>query len=167
MSHEPALSPAPDAMTRRQAGMRLPWRGMLLTVALAGLAAFAGARLGIQQSQVLKVPLSERVYELLGDDLELTAAQREAIAAIGERYAPVREQLRLQSRALNVTLAALMAEEQGFGPKTEDTLAQLQIVMGERLKLSMEYMLEVRGRLTPTQRAIFDRRAAQEASVSR
>lgn len=160
-----STDPAPSA--RRPARLRLPWRGMLLTVVLAGLAAFVGARLGIEQSSVHRGALSDRVYELLDDDMDLSARQREEIAAIGDRYSPVRAQLQLRSRALNVTLAALMAEEQRFGPKTEEALAQLQEVMGERLKLSMEYMLEVRGRLTPAQRAIFDRRVAEEASVSR
>ena len=150
-----------------RAGWKLPWRGTLVTIALAGLAAFLGARLGSEQAQNRITPLSERVFELLGNGMELTAQQREAIEGISGRYAPVREKLRLQSRALNVTLSSLMAEEQRFGPKTEETLAQLQLVMGERLKLSMEYMLEVRELLTPPQRALFDRRVAEEASVSR
>jgi Spy/CpxP family protein refolding chaperone len=145
----------------------MPWLSALVTVALAGLAAFLGARLGTDQGSARATPLSDRVFHLLGDGLQITPQQQEAIDAVARRYAPVREQLRLQSRTLNVTLARLMAEEQHFGPQTGQVLAQLQLVMGERLKLSMEYMLEVREVLTPAQRALFDRRVAEEASQSR
>jgi len=162
MSMDPSRSPV-----ARAAGWRVPWGGALLTVALAALAAFVGARLGSGHAAPRTTPLSDRVFDLLGDDMDLTAQQHAAIDAIGARYASVRAQLRLQSRMLNVTLARLMAEEQGFGPKTEETLAQLQVVMGERLKLSMEYMLEVRRVLSTQQRAQFDRRVEEEASVSR
>lgn len=178
MSMDPSRSPVPatpeigerQAMRpqrARAAGWRLPWGGVLLTVALAALAAFVGARLGSGQAAPRTTPLSDRVFDLLGDDMDLTPRQHAEIDAIGARYASVRAKLRLQSRMLNVTLARLMAEEQGFGPKTEATLAELQVVMGERLKLSMEYMLEVRKVLSTKQRAQFDRRVEEEASVSR
>jgi len=150
------------------AGWRVPWGGVVLTIALAGVAAFVGAQLGSHQAPPPRTtPLSDRVFELLGDGTDLTPEQHSRIEAIEARYASVRAQLRSQSRMLNVTLARLMAEENGFGPKTEATLAQLQVVMGERLKLSMEYMLEVRQVLTTGQRVQFDRRVEEEASVSR
>ena len=178
MSMDPSLSPVTATPEKgelqalrqqraRAAGWRLPWGGVLLTVALAALAAFVGARLGSGQSAPRTTPLSDRVFDLLGDDMDLTLQQHAAIDTIGARYASVRAKLRLQSRMLNVTLARLMAEEQGLGPKTEETLAELQVVMGERLKLSMEYMLEVRRVLSTQQRAQFDRRVEEEASVSR
>ena len=137
------------------------------TIALAGIAAFIGARIGTDQTQVRTAPLSDRVFELLGDGLNLTAQQRNAINDIGGRYASIRAQLRLQSRTLNVNLARLMAEERQFGPRTAETLEQLQEVMGKRLKISMEYMLEVREVLTPEQRMQFDRRVEEEAAVAR
>jgi len=161
------MSMDPSRSTVRATGWRMPWGGALLTVALAALAAFAGARLGSGHAVPRTTPLSDRVFDLLGDDMDLTPQQHAEIDTIGGRYASVRAKLRLQSRMLNVTLARLMAEEQGFGPKTEETLAQLQVVMGERLKLSMEYMLEVRKVLSTQQRAQFDRRVEEEASVSR
>ncbi len=151
----------------RGSASRLPWVAVLVTVALAGIAAFVGARLGSNQAAVRAAPLSDRVFEVLGDGMDLTAQQQSQINEIAARYASVRAQLRLQSRALNVTLARLMAEESTFGPKTEDALRQLQFVMGERLKLSMEYMLEVRQVLTTEQRVQFDRRVEEEAMVSR
>lgn len=160
-------SPPRVRPSRRRGWGRLPWRSTLVTVLLAGIAAFTGARLGSERTPPGTIPLSERVYGLLGDGIELSESQREAIAAVGLRYAPIREQLRLRSRAMNVTLASLMAEEQRFGPRTDAALQELQRIMGERLKLSMEYMIEVRQLLTPEQRAVFDRRVAQEASVSR
>jgi hypothetical protein len=146
---------------------RLPWRGMLATVVLAALAAFAGARLGSTRVEQKTAPLAERIFDLIGDEPALTSAQRDAIRAVGTRYAPVREELRVKSRVLNARLLGLMADEQRFGPKTEATLAELQAVMGERLKLSMEYMLEVRQELAPEQRIRFDRQLSEEALVSR
>jgi nickel and cobalt resistance protein CnrR len=145
----------------------LHWGGAVVTILLAGLAAFFGARLGNDQGRAPRVPLSDRVFELLGEELSITPAQQEAIGRIGDRYAPIRERLRSQSRAVNIELAQLMAEEQQFGPRTEMALERLQAVMGDRLKLSMEYMLEVRALLTPDQRQLFDRRVAAEAAQSR
>jgi hypothetical protein len=145
---------------------RLTWTAALFTVALAGVAAFVGARLGHDQAP-RTAPLSDRVFDALGDGEGLAPEQLARINAIGERYASTRAQLRTQSRMLNVTLARLMAEENGLGPQTEAALAQLQLVMGERLKLSMQYMLEVRKELTIEQRRQFDRRVEEEASVSR
>lgn len=143
------------------------WRNTIITVALAGLAAFLGAHLGSRRVAPPPVPLSERVYEVLNESMDLTDQQRSAIRSIGARYTPEREKLRTQSRALNVRIARLMAEEQSFGPKTSAALDELQFVMGERLKLSLQYMLEVRAVLTPEQREFFDRRVAEEASMSR
>jgi nickel and cobalt resistance protein CnrR len=146
---------------------RFPWRSTFATIALAGLAAFAGVYLGAEHAAPRGQPLAERIFELIGDEQELTPQQRETIQAIGARYAPVREALREKSRALNAELLGLMSEEQRFGPRTEARLAELQLVMGERLKLSMEYMLEVRGELTVAQRERFQRNLASEAIESR
>jgi nickel and cobalt resistance protein CnrR len=145
----------------------IPWRGSIITIVLAGLAAFLGAHLGTRQTHRPPAPLSERVYEALNETVHLTDQQKQSIRAIGERYTPIRERLRMQSRGLNVRLARLMAEEQGLGPQTSASLEQLQNVMGERLKLSMQYMLEVREVLNAEQRAYFDRKVAEEASLSR
>jgi Spy/CpxP family protein refolding chaperone len=169
-SRDSALDSGLQALRQQRAHTsrwKLPWGGVLLTVVLAGTAAFVGARLGSDQAQVRTTPLSDRVFDVLENVTDLTPPQRASIDRIGGRYASVRAQLRQQSRMLNVTLARLMAEENGLGPKTEATLAQLQVVMGERLKLSMEYMLEVRQVLTTAQRRQFDRRVEEEASVSR
>lgn len=156
------------ARSRPGAGARrLLLRGSLITILLAALAAFVGARLGGPQLPVREMPLSERMFELLDDDFNLSARQRETIGGITERYAPEREQLRMQSRAINVRLAELMPEEQGLGPVTEEVMAELHFVMGERLKLSLQYMLEVRQVLTPEQRVRFDGKVTEEALRSR
>jgi len=166
-----AESPAPPPAGGTRRGppriSKIAWRNSIVTIALAGLAAFLGAHLGSRQTHRPPVPLSERVFNVLDEGIALDDAQKEAIHGIGERYVPEREQLRMQSRALNVRLARLMADEQGLAPQTTATLEQLQLVMGERLKLSMRYMLEVRAVLTPEQKAYFDRKVAEEASLSR
>ncbi len=166
-------SDAPESTTEpRRSPLRrangYAWRGSIITIVLAGLAAFLGAHLGSrQQPQAQSAPLSERVFEILNEGITLSDEQKEQIRRISAHYAPTRERLRLQSRGVNVHLARLMAEEQQFGPRTTEGLEQLQAVMGERLKLSMEFMLEVRMVLTPEQRAYFDRKVAEEASLSR
>jgi hypothetical protein len=142
-------------------------RNSIITVALAGVAAFVGAHLGSRQTQRPPAPLSERVFEVLNENVQLSEQQKAAIQRISESYTPTRERLRMQSRGLNVRLARLMAEEQGLGPQTTQSLERLQLVMGERLKLSMQYMLEVREELTPEQKAYFDRKVAEEAALSR
>jgi Spy/CpxP family protein refolding chaperone len=166
-SPEPnAVDPGPRRPTSRRASS-FAWRGSILTVVLAGLAAFLGAHLGSRQTQAPGMPLSERVFEVMNEGIPLTDDQKETIRQISARYAPTREKLRMQSRGLNVRLAHLMAEEQQFGPKTMASLEQLQLVMGKRLTLSMEFMLEVRAVLTPEQKAYFDRRVTEEAALSR
>jgi Spy/CpxP family protein refolding chaperone len=145
----------------------LPWRSSLVTIVLAGLAAFIGARLGSHEPPPQNMPLSERLFELLGDEIQLSGQQRQTIVGIAERYAPERERLRLNSRLLNANLLRSMVQEQRFGPRTDQTLMELQAVMGSRLKQSLEYMLQVREVLTPEQRAVFDRRVVEEAAVTR
>jgi Spy/CpxP family protein refolding chaperone len=145
----------------------LPWRSSLVTILLAGLAAFVGARLGSHQAPPEGMPLSERIFELLGNDVALSDQQRQTILGIAQRYAPDREQRRLHSRLLNANLLRSMVQEQRFGPRTQEALAQLQDVMGARLEQSLEYMLQVRQVLTPEQRAVFDRRIVEEAAVTR
>lgn len=152
-------------MSRVRTG--LPWSSMLATVALAGVAAFVGVRLGTQQASAPPVSLSERIFELIGDERELTATQREAIRAVGERMGPAREDLRMRSRNLNVEVIRIMAEEKRFGPKSKAKLDELQVVMGDRLRLSLEYMVAIRAQLTPAQAARFEANLAREASESR
>jgi hypothetical protein len=158
-----------DARHRRSLARHsmLGWRNSIVTIVLAGLAAFVGAHLGSRQTHRPPAPLSERVFDVLNENVQLSEEQKTAIKRISERYTPTRERLRMQSRGLNVRLAHLMAEEHGLGPRTAQSLEQLQLVMGERLKLSMQYMLEVREELTPEQKAYFDRKVAEEASLSR
>jgi Spy/CpxP family protein refolding chaperone len=160
--HRTPPSP-PTRLPRRP----LPWRSSLVTIVLAGLAAFAGARLGSHQAPTPTQPLSERIFGLLGDEVVLSPQQRQTILAIAERYAPERDQLRLHSRMRNADLLRSMVHEQRFGPETEQALEQLQVVMGQRLKQSLEYMQQVRGVLTPAQRAVFDRRLIEEAAATR
>jgi Spy/CpxP family protein refolding chaperone len=159
-----ARQPTPPTRLPRRP---LPWRSSLVTIVLAGLAAFVGARVGSHESAAPTQPLSERLFGVLGDDVELSSQQRQAILDIAERYAPERDQLRLHSRMRNADLLRSMVKEQSFGPRTEEALAQLQTVMGQRLKQSLEYMQQVRAVLTPEQRAVFDRRLIEEAAATR
>ena len=156
-------SPPPTRLPRRP----LPWRSSLVTIVLAGLAAFVGARLGSHQPPTPSQPLSERLFNILGDEIELSSQQRQTILAISERYAPERDQLRLHSRMRNADLLRSMVHEQRFGPETQEALDQLQGVMGQRLKQSLEYMQQMRAVLTPAQRDVFDRRLIEEAATTR
>ena len=145
----------------------LPWRSSLVTIVLAGLAAFVGARLGSNPPSTPSQPLSERLFGILGGEVRLSSEQRQTIQSIAERYAPERDQLRLHSRMRNANLLRAMVQEERFGPETEEALSQLQVVMGQRLKQSLEYMQQVRQVLTPEQRAVFDRRLIEEAAATR
>jgi Spy/CpxP family protein refolding chaperone len=161
---DPARQPAPPTRLPRRP---LPWRSSLVTIVLAGLAAFVGARVGSLQPATPTQPLSERLFGVLGDDVELSSQQRQTIQSIAEHYAPERDQLRLHSRMRNADLLRSMVHEERFGPETEEALTQLQGVMGQRLKQSLEYMQQVRAVLTPEQRAVFDRKLVEEAATTR
>ncbi len=138
------------------------WRNLILTVVLAGLAAFVGARLG-SGHQAAEAPrsrllLRDTVYQMVHQDLKLTPAQTQRIDQIEDRYAHQRNALRAQIGSANAELGEALANEMALGTAAQRALEHLQTAMGSLQKETILYVLEVRSVLTPQQQQVLDQK---------
>jgi Spy/CpxP family protein refolding chaperone len=137
-------------------------RQLAITVALAGVAGFSGVWFGIshldpEPEHLPPPPLRMAVDELTRRGLVgLTTQQKQRIAAVEQRYAHQRTQLRTRITAANVELADALSEEMSFGPAVEKSIDDLKGVVGELQKQTVLYVLDLRAVLTPAQQAVFD-----------
>ncbi len=145
------------------------WRNLLITVLLAGLAAFVGARLGAghlrpepPRSQLL---LRDTVYQMVHQDLKLTPDQLRRIDLIEARYAHQRNSLRAQIGSANGELGEALANEMALGTAAQRALDHLQSSMGELQKQTILYVLEVRSVLTPAQQQVLDQKVFESLTV--
>ena len=146
------------------------WRNLAITVVLAGLAAFAGARLGSQHAPAAEPPrarllLRDSVYEMVHKDLTLTADQKRRIDDIEARYTHNRNTLRAQIGAANAELGEALANEMALGTAAQRALEHLQSAMGELQKETIVYVLEVRAVLTPQQQQVLDQKVFESLTL--
>lgn len=136
------------------------WRNLLVTVLVAGIAAFVGAWAGSLQLHKgpaeRSSPLRNAIHAMSEQGLKLTPVQQQAIAAIDARYDRKREALRAQIAHANVEIADALALEMAFGPRAEQAINHLQTTVGELQKATILYVLEVRETLTLEQKTIYD-----------
>ena len=146
------------------------WRNLAITVVLAGLAAFVGARLGAQHSQPAEAPrsrllLRDSVYEMVHKDLTLTADQTRKIDEIETRYIHRRNGLRAEIGAANAELGEALANEMALGTAAQRALDHLQGSMGDLQKETIVYVLEVRAVLTPQQQQVLDQKVFESLTL--
>ena len=138
------------------------WRNLLLTVLLAGLAAFVGARLGSahfgREPPRSRLLLRDTVYQMVHKDLTLAPDQLSRIDQIEARYARQRNALRAQIGSADGELGEALANEMALGTAAQRALDHLQGSMGELQKQTILYVLEVRAVLTPQQQQVLDQR---------
>lgn len=140
------------------------WRNLLVTVVVAGVAAFIGAWAGsarIHHGPARASPLREAVHAMAERGLKLTPPQQQAIAAIDARYSRKREALRAQISRANAEVADALALEMAFGPKAEQAINHLQATVGDLQKATILYVLEVRETLTLDQKQVYDEKVVQ------
>jgi Spy/CpxP family protein refolding chaperone len=148
------------------------WRNLLITVVLAGLAAYAGTRLGAQhltqqqpEAARSRLLLRDSVDQMVHHDLKLTADQTRRIDDIETRYAHRRNALRAQITSANAELGEALANEMALGTAAQRALEHLQGAMGELQKQTILYVLEVRAVLTPQQQQVLDQKVFESLTV--
>jgi Spy/CpxP family protein refolding chaperone len=147
------------------------WRNLGITVLLAGLAAFAGARLGEQQpakpAAAPRAPLGMRdsVYQMVHQDLQLTDDQKRRIDDIEARYAHRRNELRAKIGAANAELGEALANEMALGTAATRALEHQEQDMGDLQRETILYVLEVRSVLTPKQQQALDQKVFESLTA--
>ena len=141
------------------------WRNILITVALAFIAAFVGARLDAQAPPKPTRALRDSVYETVHHQLKLTPVQQAAIARIDERYEHGRNARRADIGAADAELAQALANEMALGTAAQRALGHIQASLGEMQRDSVVYVLDVRAVLTPEQQAVLDRQVFQTLAL--
>lgn len=146
------------------------WRNLAITVVLAGLAAYAGTRLGEQPQKPPEAPrakllLRDSVYQMVHQDMSLTADQRRRIDEIEARYAHRRNALRAQIGSANAELGEALANEMALGTEASRALDHLQSSMGELQRTTILYTLEVRAVLTPQQQQVLDQKVFESLTA--
>jgi Spy/CpxP family protein refolding chaperone len=146
------------------------WRNLLITIVLAGLAAFVGARLGARRLQPPEAPraqllLRDSVYRMVHQDMRLSADQTLKIDQIEDRYAHRRNALRAQIGSANAELGEALANEMALGTAAQRALDHLQESMGALQKETILYVLEVRAVLTPAQQQVLDQKVFESLTL--
>lgn len=146
------------------------WRNLLITVVLAGLAAFAGAHLGERSLKPQEAPrahllLRDSVYQMVHQDMTLTADQKRKIDEIEDRYAHRRNALRAQIGSANAELGEALANEMALGTAASRALEHLQQGMGDLQRATILYVLEVRAVLTPQQQQVLDQKVFESLTL--
>jgi Spy/CpxP family protein refolding chaperone len=148
------------------------WRNLGITVVLAGLAAFAGARLGELQhpakpAEAPRAPLGMRdsVYQMVHQDLQLTDDQKRRIDDIEARYAHRRNELRAKIGAANAELGEALANEMALGTAATRALEHQEQDMGDLQRETILYVLQVRSVLTPKQQQALDQKVFESLTA--
>ena len=146
------------------------WRNLAITVILAALAAYVGARLGEQPPKPVEAPrakllLRDSVYQMVHQDLKLTPDQSRKIDEIEARYAHRRNELRAQIGSADAELGEALANEMALGTAASRALEHLQQSMGDLQRATILYTLEVRAVLTPQQQQVLDQKVFESLTA--
>jgi hypothetical protein len=129
-------------------------RGLLLTVALALVAGFAGVGIGKIVFQSPQNPPT--LHEVIHKKLALTPAQLQRIEQIEADFRTRRQAYEAEMRAANAELAAAIREEHGYGPKVTAAVGRFHHAMGGLQTAMLEHVFSMRAELTPAQKEVFD-----------
>ena len=146
------------------------WRNLLITVVLAGAAAYAGTRLGELHLKPAEPPrarllLRDSVFQMVHQDMKLTAEQARKVDDIEARYARRRNALRAQIGSANAELGEALANEMALGTAAQRALEHLQGSMGDLQRETILYVLEVRAVLTPQQQQVLDQKVFESLTL--
>ena len=146
------------------------WRNLLITVVLAGAAAYIGARLGDHAPRPAEparahLLLRDSVYQMVHHDMTLSADQKRKIDEIEDRYAHRRNALRAQIGSANAELGEALANEMALGTAASRALEHLQQSMGDLQRETILYVLQVRAVLTPPQQQVLDQKVFESLTL--
>jgi Spy/CpxP family protein refolding chaperone len=149
------------------------WRNLVITLVLAGGAAYAGARLGAQPPAPGKsavaaqgpVGMRDSVYQMVHQDMQLTEDQKHKIDDIEARYAHRRNELRAKIASANAELGEALANEMALGTAASRALEHQEQDMGDLQRETILYVLEVRSVLAPKQQQELDQKVFESLSA--
>lgn len=95
----------------------------------------------------------DALHHWLHDRLDLTAAQKEALAKIDVRFAAEVKRLRDALAVANRDLATAIREEGSYTPRVVAAVEHVHHEMGELQKLSIAHLFEMTTVLSPEQSA--------------
>jgi len=130
-------------------------RGLVLTLVLSVVAAFAGAWGGAQYIMA-RTHHEPPLHEWVHDEFDLTADQDRRIAGLERDFAVRRQTLEAEMRAANADLARAIGQEHAYSPAVQHAVDRFHVAMGELQKETILHVLAMRGVLTPEQAARFD-----------
>ena len=130
-------------------------RGLLITIALSVLAAFAGAWGGAHYI-VARMHADPPLHEVVHEKLNLTADQERQVAGLERGFAVRRQALESEMRAANADLARAIETEHAYSPAVQQAVDRFHRAMGELQKETILHVLAMRKVLTPDQAARFD-----------
>ena len=140
--------------------MTISWRMVLITVVIATLCGFVGARFGVSHSPPVRTNQEQTVRQkidgILQKQFTLSAAQKQTIDQIDDRYTRRRNELIADLHAENVDLAAAVGEGMTLSPLAKDVIMEIQASTGQLQTDTITYILDIRQALTPDQRKAFD-----------
>jgi Spy/CpxP family protein refolding chaperone len=125
---------------------------LLLTVAAAGFAGWAGVQYGLHRP-AQATDLDAVVHH----DLDLTAEQDGRIRALETGFSHDRADLQAEMNAANRDLARAITQEHAYGPNARRAIARFHAAMSALQEKSVQHVLAMRAVLTPAQTKIFDR----------
>ncbi|TAJ73438.1 MAG: periplasmic heavy metal sensor [Phenylobacterium sp.] len=130
-------------------------RGLLITVVLSVVAAFAGAWGGAQYI-VSRMHDEPPLHEMVHEKLRLTAEQDRRIAGLERDFAVRRRALETEMRAANADLARAIGQEHAYSPAVQQAVDRFHRAMGQLQKETILHVLAMRQVLTPEQATRFD-----------
>jgi Spy/CpxP family protein refolding chaperone len=96
------------------------------------------------------------MHRVLDAGPPLSPAQKAAVAKIDEGYLTNHNLIRADVQASNAELAAALADDMSLNPAAKKAINELQLNIGEMQTVTVNYIIDVRGVLTPDQRRTFD-----------
>ena len=130
-------------------------RGLLVTVVLSVVAAFAGAW-GGASFIVSRMHTEPPLHEMVHKELNLTADQERRIAGLERDFAVRRQALEAEMRAANADLARAIGQEHAYSPRVQQAVDRFHRAMGELQKQTIFHVLAMRQVLSPEQAVRFD-----------
>ena len=121
---------------------------LLAVAAVAAISAYTTRKFADQSC----CPPQRSTYEVLNDELNLTAAQKADVMKIEKDFVAKEAVLRADLDAANRALAQTIAAEAAYTPKVAAAVEHVHMCMGELQKASIAHIYELGDRLDAKQR---------------
>ena len=131
-------------------------RGLLVTIVLSIVAAFAGAWGGASYI-VARMQDQPPLHEMVHEKLDLSAEQERRIEGLERTFAARRQRLESEMRAANAELAGAIETEHAYSPAVQQAVDRFHRAMGELQKETLQHIFAMRAVLRPDQAERFDR----------